>query len=61
MYKEVLLYRIIVFLLVFAALTVNAHTINLGGIVLQQSGQADKKATVTLVGQGLKDTTGRKS
>jgi poly(3-hydroxybutyrate) depolymerase len=39
-------------------LTVNAQTINLRGVVSNQAGKPIANAILTLVGQGLKDTTG---
>jgi poly(3-hydroxybutyrate) depolymerase len=45
-------------LVMLIGLTVNAQTINLRGIVSDQAGKPIAKAIVTLVGQGLKDTTG---
>jgi poly(3-hydroxybutyrate) depolymerase len=44
-------------LFIFIGLTVNAQTINLRGIVSNKSGKPIANAIVTLVKQGLKDTT----
>jgi poly(3-hydroxybutyrate) depolymerase len=51
-------YRVIVLLIVFGILTLNAQTINLRGVVSNKAGKPINKAIVTLSGQGLKDTTG---
>jgi poly(3-hydroxybutyrate) depolymerase len=45
-------------LAVLFGLTANAQTINLGGIVSNMGGKPIANAIVTLVGQGMKDTTG---
>jgi poly(3-hydroxybutyrate) depolymerase len=51
-------YRVIVLLIVFGILAINAQTINLRGVVSNKAGKPINKAIVTLSGQGLKDTTG---
>jgi poly(3-hydroxybutyrate) depolymerase len=53
MYKRATFY-----LAVLIGLTANAQTINLAGVVSNTTGQPIANAIVTLVGQGMKDTTG---
>jgi hypothetical protein len=52
------MYRITFCFLLLIGLAVNAQTINLRGVVTNQAGKPVSKAIVTLVTQGLKDTTG---
>jgi len=49
---------IVFFLIVLIGLTVNAQTVNLRGTVSNPAGKPIANAIVTLVKQGLKDTTG---
>src|SRR5659263_216753 len=51
------MYKFLAFFMLIG-LTVNAQTINLRGTVSNQAGKAITNAIVTLVNQGLKDTTG---
>lgn len=53
-----MLHRITLSLLLLIALTINAQTINLHGKVSNSAGKPVANAIVTLVSQGLKDTTG---
>ncbi|MBN1578461.1 MAG: hypothetical protein JW913_18005 [Chitinispirillaceae bacterium] len=50
--------RVVCCLAVLVGLTVNAQTINLGGVVSTMTDQPIANAIVTLVGLGMKDTTG---
>jgi poly(3-hydroxybutyrate) depolymerase len=50
--------RIMFYLIILTVLTVNAQTVNLSGKVTNQAGKPIPSAIVTLVHQGLKDTTG---
>ena len=50
--------RKVLCLAVLIGLTADAQTINLGGVVSNTTGQPIANAIVTLVGQGMKDTTG---
>lgn len=48
----------LIFCLALIGLTVNAQTINVRGTVMNQTGKPISNAIVTIVQQGLKDTTG---
>jgi poly(3-hydroxybutyrate) depolymerase len=53
-----MLKKMAVCLLGLVILYANAQTVNLGGVVSNSTGQPIANAVITLVGQGMKDTTG---